>query len=278
MPDAGASGRSDSDPIPLGKFQEQDDVPAFINERLHALHWASDLSDNRETSSLSRVMNEVHKLRDAGYERAAQELCIDTAHAALIANRADWAELFVRLLGDSSTLTELGRIELEYVLSRCRGLQGRTDESYRCYQRYVRMAMEALGRQAAGHPAFVDHEHARTHHADAYEMRLPARYRSIYRYIIANLSDPALSVGFLAARAGVTERALQSTFKAYLGKTPSELIQNARLEQARTELQDASGRALSAAEVGRKWGISRRSKLLFALSTSEAVPILRTPA
>jgi AraC-like DNA-binding protein len=64
----------------------------------------------------------------------------------------------------------------------------------------------------------------------------------------------------------VTERALQSAFKAYLGKTPSELIQDSRLERARTDMQDGTGMAISAAEVGKRWGISRRSKLLSTLA------------
>lgn len=277
LPHAGMQQYSDTRNVATSHAQASAlGVPKFIGQRLCALRWSYQLSVDQTTTSLSLVMNEIQRLRDANCIRSAHELCVDAAHAALIAERADWTEVFLKQLGTTSAFTELGRIELEYVISRCRALQGRADEAQRCYQRYVRMTMEALGRQAAGHPAFVDHEHAHRQQADAYEMRLPAKYRSIYRYIIANLTDPGLSVGSLAARAGVTERALQAAFKAYLGKTPSELIQNARLEQARSDMRDTSGRAMSVAEVGRKWGISRRSKLLYALSNS-VQPVPETP-
>jgi AraC-like DNA-binding protein len=238
-------------------------LPGFIGDRLRALRGASDLMKGGLMQSLSRVMNEIHRLRDAGCAGAAHELCMDGAHGALAAQRADWAELFIRLLPQAAGLPELGRVELNYVMSRWRALQGGAEESRGTYLRYVQMAMEMLGRQAAGHPAFVDHEHG--HRADDYELRLPAKYRAVYRYMVANLADPALTVCALAARAGVTERALQSTFKAYLGKTPSELMQGARLERARSDMRDDTGRAISATEVGRRWGISRRSKLLSAL-------------
>lgn len=242
-------------------------LPGFIGERLRALRSASGLIGGMSTQSLSDVMNGIHRLRDAGCMPAAHELCLDAAHAALAAGRADWMELFIRLLAKATGLTELGRAELQYLTSRWRGLQGHAEESWNGYQGYVRMVMEMLGRQAAGHPAFIDHEHQPR--VDDYELRLPAKYRSVYRYMVANLADPALTVCALAARAGVTERALQSAFKAYLGKTPSELMQSARLARARLDMRDDTGRAVSATEVGRRWGISRRSKLLSALAATD---------
>lgn len=82
--------------------------------------------------------------------------------------------------------------------------------------------------------------------------------------MVANLADPTLTVCALAARAGVTERALQSAFKAYLGRTPSELRHGARLARGRLDMLDDTGRAVSATEVGRRRGISRLSKPLSA--------------
>jgi AraC-like DNA-binding protein len=93
--------------------------------------------------------------------------------------------------------------------------------------------------------------------------RLPARYRRAYRYLLANLERKDLSIREIAAQIGVTERALQSAFKASLGATPTEIVRRLRMERMRADLeQTAAARADGVLATAVKWGVSSRSTLV----------------
>jgi transcriptional regulator GlxA family with amidase domain len=81
--------------------------------------------------------------------------------------------------------------------------------------------------------------------------------------VLDNLDRRDLSVREVAAEIGVTERALQSAFKNFLGLSPTELIRRQRMERIRAELTDRSYSSdrgvLGAAS---KWGVQNRSTLV----------------
>ena len=58
-------------------------------------------------------------------------------------------------------------------------------------------------------------------------------------FIEANLANP-LTVGAVAAAAGVSERTLQAAFQADAGTTPMAYVRQRRLERARADLADAA--------------------------------------
>lgn len=78
-----------------------------------------------------------------------------------------------------------------------------------------------------------------------------ARVRDAVAYIHAN-PDADISTAELAARAGVTARALQLGFRDAVGMSPSAYVRSVRLDRVRDEL--SSGRAISVSDTAMKWG------------------------
>jgi AraC-like DNA-binding protein len=98
---------------------------------------------------------------------------------------------------------------------------------------------------------------------DDISARLPAKYRRAYRYMQENLNRHDLSVREIAAEVGVTERALQSAFKNFLGLSPTELIRRQRMERIRAELlSDSLESERSVLRIANKWGVQNRSTLV----------------
>ena len=95
-------------------------------------------------------------------------------------------------------------------------------------------------------------------------MRLPAKYRRAYRYIVTHLSERNLCIREVAAEIGVTERALQSVFRSHLGISPTELIRRCRMERIRADLLNPTSKMSSIFEAAQKWGIFNRSTLASA--------------
>ncbi|MEV0685198.1 AraC family transcriptional regulator [Nocardia sp. NPDC050378] len=77
------------------------------------------------------------------------------------------------------------------------------------------------------------------------------RVREAVAYIHAH-PDADISTAELAARAGVTARALQLAFRDAVGMSPSAYVRSVRLDRVRDEL--ASGRAVSVSDAAMKWG------------------------
>jgi AraC-like DNA-binding protein len=154
-------------------------------------------------------------------------------------------------------------MELSYCLAKVCALSGRVDESMRHYQRYALESMQCVRTESA-----FDDRAARPGTAapvavkDDIEMRLPAKYRRAYRYLLEHLDCAELSVREIADDMGVTERALQWAFKNHLGMTPGEVMQRCRVERIRADLlrDDAPGH--SVIETAARWGIRNRSTLV----------------
>ncbi len=79
----------------------------------------------------------------------------------------------------------------------------------------------------------------------------PARIREAVAYIHAH-PDADISTAELAARAGVTARALQLGFRDAVGMSPSAYVRAVRLDRVRDEL--ASGGAVSVSDTAMRWG------------------------
>jgi transcriptional regulator GlxA family with amidase domain len=93
---------------------------------------------------------------------------------------------------------------------------------------------------------------------DTDEAKLPRRHRKAYRFLLANISEPDLSVADLAEAASVTERALQMAWKKHLGCSPSTTVRRLRAEKIRYEIVASSK---SIMQCGEMFGIYNRSTL-----------------
>jgi AraC-like DNA-binding protein len=81
----------------------------------------------------------------------------------------------------------------------------------------------------------------------------PITVRRAHEYIEQHAHEP-LTVGQVAAWAGVSVRALQQGFQRSLGATPHQFIQRTRLERAHDDLLGSSSDEATVARIGAKWG------------------------
>ncbi|MCX4153910.1 MULTISPECIES: helix-turn-helix transcriptional regulator [Paraburkholderia] len=158
-----------------------------------------------------------------------------------------------------------GHRQLEYLYcsAKTRQAEGRAQESLQLYSRYALVAMQCLREDSQVRAPFLQRSAKASPQLDDVGARLPAKYRRAYSYVLDNLDRRDLSVREVAAEIGVTERALQSAFKNFLGLSPTELIRRQRMERIRAELTDRSYSSdrgvLGAAS---KWGVQNRSTLV----------------
>lgn len=73
--------------------------------------------------------------------------------------------------------------------------------------------------------------------------------------------DQAISVADIAAAAGVTVRALQSTFRRHLDCTPLEHLRRLRLAEVRTELLAADPSETTVATIAARWGFHHHGRM-----------------
>jgi AraC-like DNA-binding protein len=95
---------------------------------------------------------------------------------------------------------------------------------------------------------------AMTHDARGPGRVPPAAARRAAEFIEASADQPLTAID-IAARAGVTPRALQYAFRRHYGITPMGYLRRARLERAHAELREADpASGLTVSEVARRWG------------------------
>lgn len=152
--------------------------------------------------------------------------------------------------------------ELLYCLSRLRMLQGRQEEGADLYRRYASSAVRRVRQRQVtirrlgelpgiSQPAVSDDIGA----------RLPARYRRAYDWMVSHIGDAGLSVKDVAATAGVTERALQQTFKRHIGDSPTEVMRQLRMQQIHHALKhEGNGRELIM-DIAQRFGVNNRTTL-----------------
>ncbi len=155
------------------------------------------------------------------------------------------------------------RREYVYCMAKLRRMQGRLEESMTLYSRYAAGAMELLRREGAALTRVIAQEFPSPEAPkDDVSVRLPTRYRRAYEFMLRSIERSDLSIQEVAASIGVTERALQVTFKASLGEAPREVLRRLRLQRIREALISAADPQTSIMEVASRFGIVNRTSLL----------------
>jgi len=194
------------------------------------------------------------------YQRA---LRIEIAIAALSGGLWVVAEQVMQPIGDYVREAN-GRRLLEqlYCTAKIRREQGRTQDWVRLYGRYALGALCSTRDAALAPSPYSGREAGRADAPlDDVAARLPAKYRRAYRYLLANLERRDLSVREIAREISVTERALQTAFKNFIGLTPTEVIRRRRMELIHAELSSQTNDK-SVLSVANKWGVMHRSTLV----------------
>ena len=210
------------------------------------------------------LVEHLASLRAAGLAGFEAEARLDTALVALAQRQHDFARAVIEPMQarDAGARRRFG-MELSYCQAKLSMLGGRVDEAMQHYQRYALESMECVRAASQLAERLQQPESNRPAEVrDDIEMRLPAKYRRAYRYLQAHLDCAELSVREIADDMGVTERALQSAFKAHLGMTPGEVVQRCRVERIRADLLREDSVAASVIETAARWGIRNRSTLI----------------
>ncbi|MCF7697504.1 helix-turn-helix transcriptional regulator [Mycetohabitans sp. B2] len=190
---------------------------------------------------------------------------IEIGLAALHAGAPQLAESVVESLNRVDYVSSTGRRQIDYLycLAKIRQSQGKVNESMQYYTRYAVVSTQCLRDDSQALVSFSSRATPQTGQLDDISARLPAKYRRAYRYMQENLNRHDLSVREIAAEVGVTERALQSAFKNFLGLSPTELIRRQRMERIRAELlSDSLESERSVLRIANKWGVQNRSTLV----------------
>lgn len=227
----------------------------FLQALVKALH-----GDKQAMHSL----HEHHQvLRRAGLPGLERRSRIDAALVAIVHRQGDLAHNLLenQWAGDADAPHKRSELELSYCQAKVCELAGRTTESLRHYQRYTHESVRCLRSEAVNIASAAPYEDSGTSKDDV-EMSLPAKYRRAYRYLIAHLDCAELSVREISEHIGVTERALQATFRTHIGMTPAEVLRRARVERIRNDLLSNETRSGSIFDTAARWGIHNRSTLV----------------
>ncbi|MFE8646313.1 helix-turn-helix domain-containing protein [Sphingomonas sp. NCPPB 2930] len=204
--------------------------------------------------------------RLAGLEMNAR---VQTAIALLARGNGHAARSSLSTLGrqESHGVTAKYSMDVQYCLSKLYLLQGQMSDAMRAYKQHVEEAVFIIKRDLAQAHRMDAHARSCSMAAggDAARLRLPLKYRGTYQFVLDHLADPSLSVRMMATKAGVTERSLQTVFRAHVGMTPAEFIRRRRMERIREELETAAshGAHVNVQEVAARWGVSNRSTLAY---------------
>ena len=235
----------------------------FVAERLQ--HYRdlilSSFGDARTLASLPEHLARLRRAGLATLERAAR---IETALVAIVVRHSELARAILEPLQGREGEIHRQRWNMEtlYCFAKLCTLTGRSDDAMRWYQRYALESMQCVRAEAvAAEPATPGERPAAGARSDELELQLPAKYRRAYRYMIEHLECAELSVREIADNIGVTERALQLTFRAHLGLSPAELMQRCRVERIRADLLREDKTEATVYETAARWGIRNRSTL-----------------
>ncbi|SOE96834.1 AraC-type DNA-binding protein [Burkholderia sp. D7] len=196
------------------------------------------------------------------YQRTSR---LEMALAALAGASPHLADAVLEPLhrGAQHGITGHRHLEYLYCASKMRQSQGRGQEAAQLYSRYALVAMQCLRADSHMRAPFIDRAAKASPQLDDVGARLTAKYRRAYYFVLENLDRRDLSVREVAAEIGVTERALQSAFRNFLGLSPTELIRRQRMERIRAELVDGSpGGDRGVLDAASRWGVENRSTLV----------------
>lgn len=204
-------------------------------------------------------------LRESHLAASERQARLETALVAIAMRNVDVARSVLEPLCARAAEGGAQRwnFELSYCQARVCALSGRSDESLKHYQRYALESVQCVRAETvdtSNGPAQVQARSSAV--KDEVEMALPAKYRRAYRYMLEHLDCASLSVREIADEIGVTERALQSVFKAQLGMTPAEVVRRCRVERIRQDLLNGDSAGATVIETASRWGIRNRSTLV----------------
>ncbi|RKF31445.1 helix-turn-helix transcriptional regulator [Paraburkholderia fungorum] len=218
-----------------------------------------------ERDAMSDIGLHLTWAQNAGLHEYLRTTRFEIVLAALASDAPQLAEAMLEPLHRTDYAASTGHRQLEYLycVAKVRQVQGRTLESMQLYSRYALITTQCLRDDAPAIAPFANRAARHAAQLDDVGARLPAKYRRAYRYLQENLDRHDLSVREVAAEVGVTERALQSAFKNFLGLSPTELIRRQRMERIRAELlQDSFTSDRSVLCAANKWGVQNRSTLV----------------
>ncbi|WP_143762989.1 helix-turn-helix transcriptional regulator [Ramlibacter tataouinensis] len=202
-------------------------------------------------------------LRRMHLAAAERQYRIEGALAAIVAHDAELARsLLEPLSGRQAEGPQRWNFELSYCRAKLCEMAGQNDECLRHYQRYAMESVMCLRNEVQKMPAVKVPNPRAGEARDEVELALPARYRRAYRYLLAQMDRADLSVREIAGHIGVSERAVQSAFRCYLGMTPIEVLRRSRIERIHDDLLQSEGCGSSVLETAARWGIRNRSTLV----------------
>jgi AraC-like DNA-binding protein len=214
--------------------------------------------------ALRRSQEHLAWLRRSHLDAGLRQARVEVALVAITARNVEVARSVLEpLTGRSDGGRQRWNLELPYCLAKICAMSGRTDDSLKHYQRYALESVQCVRAETADPINGPQATAQRSQSAkDDVEMSLPAKYRRAYRYLIEHLDNASLSVREIAEEIGVTERALQSVFKAHLGMTPAEVVRRCRVERIRHDLLHGDATGATVIETASRWGIRNRSTLV----------------
>jgi AraC-like DNA-binding protein len=236
-------------------------LPALITQRHDYLERLAALAgrDRMAAAPLLEIAHQAHHFRSGGQSFLAK---IDIALAAFAGGLDDVAETALGRLGRAETEIATRRCNFDYLfcVSRIAARQGNPVQALKLYASYTAEALRCL-RSEAPESGAIHPQASRALAVDDLSARLPAKYRRAYRYIVENLERADLTTREVASQIGVTERALQMTFKRWIGIAPGGLIRKLRLEGIRSELLSEERVNGSIVDTASRWGVKSRSVL-----------------
>ena len=250
----------------IGELRERCHALPLIETQLDLLLSLMRLSTG-DRSVVPALKTHMDWASDEGLSAYVRQTRLEMVLACLSANLPDYAAKIMSQIRDASQSHVIRRWDIEhaYCLAKLTEQQGRTVESLQLYRKYACDAMECLRVEICSQikPAYSTSASS----FDDIEVRLPAKYRRAYRYIVSHLSERNLCIREVAAEIGVTERALQSVFRSHLGISPTELIRRCRMERIRADLLNPTSKMTNIFEAAQRWGIFNRSTLASAYRT-----------
>ena len=189
----------------------------------------------------------------------------ELALASIAARQGEWLRRLMHCYSSSGRGQggQQHNFEHDYCLAKLGELSGRDDAYIANYRQYATKALVQVRRACAYITVPTTFRQATAEIVrDDIASRLPSRYRRAYQFILANLQRRDLSVQDVAESIGVSERALQLAFRAYLGLSPSAVIRQCRMERIRGDLTEGAAiHGETTLAVAQRWGVGSRSAL-----------------
>jgi AraC-like DNA-binding protein len=232
----------------------------LVLQRIDQLRLLLDVAQG-QASAQGRVVESAAWVVDRGMSGAADRLRIEAALACLRGKFDATAGQVLQPVVGAEGRTDSHRfaVVLHYCMARLHESGGRLSQALVAYSNHATASTRLLRTElsrASLPRCLAQHREAKADGADV--LRLPARYKPAYRFIIDHLADSSLNVALVAAHAGVTARMLQMVFREHLGVTPAALIRKLRMQRIQEDLS-SSVRRKPVEELASKWGIMSRS-------------------